>query len=270
MRDVGICIRHWDWSETSQTVSIITRHHGILRGLAKGSKREKGTFSGGIELLTLGEIQAIIRPRATLATLTSWDLLDPFRTLRASLNAFYVGTFAADLVGRLISDDDPHPDVFDATHSLLSSLVAPEHSSEALLVSVVRFQWMLLSAIGHRPSVDVDAATGRNLPESPVLGFSPSLGGFVAQPDTSHAWRVRRETREVLEDLRRERDPTGSEPVFRAVRLLAAYAHHLIGEELASTRLMTAALESTARSHNLSPAKADEPFGMNGTGRGAI
>ena len=46
LKDTAICIRRWDFSETSQTVSLLTREHGILRGLAKGAKREKGTFSG--------------------------------------------------------------------------------------------------------------------------------------------------------------------------------------------------------------------------------
>ena len=39
--DTAICIRCWDFSETSQTVSLVTREHGVVRGLAKGAKREK-------------------------------------------------------------------------------------------------------------------------------------------------------------------------------------------------------------------------------------
>ena len=50
--DQAIVIRRWDFSETSQTVSLFTRDHGIVRGLAKGAKREKGDFSGGLDLLT--------------------------------------------------------------------------------------------------------------------------------------------------------------------------------------------------------------------------
>ncbi|MCH7601829.1 MAG: recombination protein O N-terminal domain-containing protein, partial [Planctomycetes bacterium] len=35
----AICIRRWDFSETSQTVSLFTSEAGIIRGLAKGAKR---------------------------------------------------------------------------------------------------------------------------------------------------------------------------------------------------------------------------------------
>ena len=70
LRDIAVCVRHWDFSETSQTVSLLTREHGILRGLAKGSRRDKGDFSGGIDLLTCGEVIAIVKPSGAMATLT--------------------------------------------------------------------------------------------------------------------------------------------------------------------------------------------------------
>ena len=50
------------------------------RGLAKGSKREKSNFSGGLEVLTHGEILAIIKPHTELANLT--------RSLAAGLDSF--------------------------------------------------------------------------------------------------------------------------------------------------------------------------------------
>ena len=37
--DNAICIRRWDYSETSQTVSLLLRNHGVIRGLVKGAKR---------------------------------------------------------------------------------------------------------------------------------------------------------------------------------------------------------------------------------------
>ncbi|HAC09503.1 MAG TPA: DNA repair protein RecO, partial [Phycisphaerales bacterium] len=50
IRDEAVCVRHWDFSETSQTVSLFLRDHGLVRGLAKGARRERGSFSGGFDL----------------------------------------------------------------------------------------------------------------------------------------------------------------------------------------------------------------------------
>ena len=64
--DNAVCIRRWDYAETSQTVSLFLREHGIIRGIAKGAKREKGAFSGGIDLLTRGQVVAMFRQRSAV------------------------------------------------------------------------------------------------------------------------------------------------------------------------------------------------------------
>ncbi len=67
----------------------MTETHGKVRGLAKGSKRTSPShmqrFSGGIELLTRGEIVATTKPTTELATLTEWDLQDDYHYLRRDL-----------------------------------------------------------------------------------------------------------------------------------------------------------------------------------------
>jgi len=58
----GVCVRVWDWSETSQTASILTRDLGVVRVIAKGSKREKSDYSGGLEPATCGRLTARLKP----------------------------------------------------------------------------------------------------------------------------------------------------------------------------------------------------------------
>ena len=47
----------------------LCRRHGMLRGLAKGARRERGSFSGGIALLARGEVVAVTKPDRELQTL---------------------------------------------------------------------------------------------------------------------------------------------------------------------------------------------------------
>jgi DNA repair protein RecO (recombination protein O) len=91
LTDNAICIRRWDYSETSLTVSLFLRNHGVVRGMAKGAKRARGGFEGGIDLLTLGQVAAIIKPARDLATVTQWRVLDTFRALREHLGANRAG-----------------------------------------------------------------------------------------------------------------------------------------------------------------------------------
>ena len=114
IRDEAICVRHWDFSETSQTVSLFLREHGLLRGLAKGARRERGAFSGGFDLFTRGEIVAIVKPGRELATLTEWTLLETFPVLRKSAPANRMAWYLADLIGRFLHQPEPHPTTWHA------------------------------------------------------------------------------------------------------------------------------------------------------------
>lgn len=239
VHDDAVCIRHWDWSETSQTLTLFARRGGIVRALAKGSRRPKAPYSGGIELLTLGEAGLIIRPNSELALLTEWDLRETFPALRRGLLAFNAGMYFADLVQRFVRDHDPHPALFDALLIALRGLEVDP------IAGVLTFQWAVLLEAGFRPTL---GANGVCLvgPASPnTLRFDPRLGGILDDPEESGAvapralgsWLVRRETVELLRRVATSvgTDIAGDQParpvVLRAARLLGAYIRHILGEE---------------------------------------
>ena len=224
IRDDALCIRHWDWSETSQTVSLFTREHGVIRGLAKGAKREKSPFSGGIELLTRGEVVAIVRDTGALATLTAWDLTDAYPAIRRSLRAFYVGSYLLDLTHHALTDADPHTGLFDRLCAAFDGLA--DDPERALLVG----QWGVLTETGHAPSPPADVGNG-------PIWFLPREGVFQGEAAGHDGWRVRPETVALLDYLDHEEcPPEGADAVTieRACRLLGSYIRHVLGRDLPS------------------------------------
>lgn len=244
--DQAIVVRVAEFSETSQTATLFLRDHGMIRGLAKGSRREKSRFSGGIEALTRGEIVAITKASTELATLTEWDLQEVYWAVRKDLGAHRAGIYMVDALQHAITDHDPHTALFDSLDDALRRLAAPGAQGEAVL----RFQWSLLTETGYQPRLDADARNGEAVPGKATYGFDPEAGGLVPDPGQPAGrapgsngrgpWRVRGDTIEVL---RRVAAGEGAAPgslgspegVERAGRLLAAYLVRIIGHDL-STR----------------------------------
>lgn len=243
--DKAIVIRVWDWSETSQTVSLFSREHGLIKGVAKGAKRERSKFSGGLDLLTLGALVAIIKPSGAMANLIEWDLERTFFRLRADLRAHYAAMYLADLVQQFLSEADPSPPLFDALLQALADLdTAVDPAGVAL-----RFQWAVVSLTGHEPRLDRPAQGAEA-----AFGFDPGLGRLVEDPGESATlalpWRVRRETVDLLDALAGASAlRPGAEPprlaappptIRRANRLMAAYIRWLLGREPPTLRTMDA------------------------------
>jgi DNA repair protein RecO (recombination protein O) len=229
--DEGVCIRQWDWSETSQTVSIFTRGQGIIRGIAKGAKRENARFSGGIEIMTRAEVISSSKPTDGLTLLAAWDLLETFPAARRSLSAFYAGMGMLDVVQRSLSERDPHPGLYDALVEGLRSLGEPAADRRALL----RVIWKALDETGHRPELARDVSTGGDLEPARSYAFSARLGGLTRDDHGAApgVWRVRAETVDLLRALAAGSPPDGDEgAVDRATRLLALYFREVFACEL--------------------------------------
>jgi DNA repair protein RecO (recombination protein O) len=250
--DEALCIRQWDWSETSQTAMLFSRAHGLLRVLAKGSRRPKSPYSGGIDVLTRANIGVIIRPHSELALLTEWDLAETYPALRSNLTVHNAGLFVADLLNQAVTDHDPHPALYDAAVESLRLMRSPPDVHPALLA----FLWTLLTDTGYTPVLDRDVrSTGADdtLVPAPSYRFAPDLGGLtvdLSTPDTTHSdssarsWRVRAATIDLLRALEADGlqgvaaihpDARGVE---RATRLLAAYLRHILGHEPATMHLI--------------------------------
>lgn len=230
--DDAVVLRVWEFSETSQTAALFTRAHGSVRALAKGSRRPKAPFSGGLDLLTRGEAVYYARAGSDLVTLAEWDLREVFWSARRRLDSHAVALHVIDLCARFIQDHDPHPALHDALLAALRSIEAGEDHALALL----RFQWALLRETGYLPEVRRDVVTGGALGPGKTYAFDSHRGGLTRDAGAAAApgptWRVRAETVETLRWLDEPDNlPAGPEreSVRRAVRLLSEHVSTVLG-----------------------------------------
>lgn len=218
-----MALRRWDWSETSQAALLLGREHGLIRGLAKGAKRDRGAFSGGIEPLTRGEFGAILKASTDLATLTDWDLREVFRGPRCSARGFLAGCFIADIIRSCVRDADPHVALFDETVAALRAMDDPRGIDPAL----ARFQWAVLRETGYAPEPPRDVAPSPRSEDASVWAYDPAEGVFVAASGATRSglWRVRDESVRALAALASGRGGAGvggPKTLERVNRFLAA------------------------------------------------
>lgn len=249
VKDIAICVRHWDWSETSQTVSILCREHGLVRAVVKGARREGAPFSGGLELATRGEVVMILKSGDAMATMTAWGLLESYPAIRRSLGAFHAAMYMIDVAQRAVHEHDPHPRLFDVLSAALDRLSSPGEIARSL----VWLQWAALADTGLAPALDRDVVTGEviDLARASALAIDPGRGGLTTDAERPEGWRIRAETvrflRRVSERWSPEEVPPwfsdaglGDEVVGRAGRLLASLWFVAIGHWPSSVRAVYA------------------------------
>lgn len=181
VHDRCICLRKFEYSETSQILTLFSRDHGLLRAIAKGAHRRTkagaSKFDGGVDLLDIGQAVFTHDPARELSTLTEWSLREGHLELRNSLRGMYLGQYAAELISLLIEEHDPHPALFVAMEGCLTELSTPRRE-EAFL----GFELDLLRQTGYLAELSMCVLCGQELGDREPAAFSPARGGIVCRP----------------------------------------------------------------------------------------
>lgn len=151
IKDIAICIRAVDYSETSQIVTLFTRATGKIKAIAKGSKRPKSAFDGPIEIFSCGKIVFSDSKREKLATLTEFEQQAGFTHRSDNLFALNCCLLGAELLSNLTNDYDPHPQLFDSFRQFLESIRETSHERRDTISLLILFQLALLKEVGLQP-----------------------------------------------------------------------------------------------------------------------
>lgn len=144
-RESAICLKTSDYSETSQVAHFLTRGWGVVRLIAKGTKRPKSKSGGAIDLLNEGELVFTAGSRESLGVLVEFSETHSHTALRSDAGRLNTALYMIELVAAALAEADPHPEVFDLLHNGLGRLDQADAPGAAVLAY---FQWRLLKRVG--------------------------------------------------------------------------------------------------------------------------
>ena len=171
-RAEAIVLKTIDFGEADRVLTILTRHFGKLRIVAKGIRRPTSRLAGYAEPLAHATFQ-LARGRE-LDVLTGAETREAYRVLRDDLGLIAAGWYVAELADRFTADRSPSAPTFELVATALRHLEAG-HSAGL----VCRwFDLHLLDRSGFRPEVGACVQCRGPIPETANL-WSPEAGGVI-------------------------------------------------------------------------------------------
>jgi DNA repair protein RecO (recombination protein O) len=140
-----------DWSESSQIIEVLSRHHGRVVLVAKGVKRPTSQFRA--VLLPFQRLLVSWGGDADVKTLkqATWQSGHVLPQGEALMSAYYLN----ELLLKLLARDDPHPTLFDHYGHTLQQLMGQSNRAEVLRA----FELCLLQAAGYLPNLHEEASS---------------------------------------------------------------------------------------------------------------
>ena len=233
-KDLAICIRAIDYSETSQIVTFFAKAAGKIDAIAKGSKRPKSPFDGPIEVLSYGNIVFVDSAGEKLATLTEFQQQPSLINLHGNLCKLYACLFAAELLNNLTHDYDPHPELFDSFLEFLHNANEQQPTNNEqrdILALLILFQLTLLNEIGLQPILNqcVNCKSRYEIRDTRhEYYFSSSANGLICrdcEPSFPDKIRLTKEASVCLSSLKQI--PDSDEKTLKEIEKVLI--HHLTG-----------------------------------------
>jgi len=237
--DRAICLRTTDFSETSQVLVMLTRDSGVVKLLAKGSKRPKSKSGGRIDLFSEGECTYAPAKSKDLSTLMEFTETAGHLDLRSDLDRLNAGMMMLELAGSMLAEGDPQPVAFDLLHNALARLGVPEASPTAVLAY---FQFRLLRLAGLLGQMTACAGCGATVSAGGIY-FSSSAGGLLCRQCQAGAEENISVGRDALAGLAiLAAAEAGQRPAFpprqaaAAIAVLTYHVQYQLGKRLRTAR----------------------------------
>lgn len=153
-RDSAVILRTWKLGEADRIVSLMTRHNGKVRCVAKGARKTQSRFGSRVEPTNHLEVQ-LYRGKGELDTLTQVESIERFPNLREDLELFARASEMLEAVELVAQDREPN----EGLYVMLSRALHTIATSSSDLV-VAGFFLKLLAQEGFAPALDVCVRCG--------------------------------------------------------------------------------------------------------------
>jgi DNA repair protein RecO (recombination protein O) len=227
--------------EKDRIVSFLTRDAGKKRGVARGARSPRSSFTGALEPMSEVSVLSSEKEGQELASIRSIDTIRSSFPVSRTLEGALLLSALAESLQTFVSDSDPAEPFFRLARHAMNSLfedAAPESVS-------TYFDVWILKLSGLFPSPRECAGCGRAVRSDEPLFFEESRPGFVGS-ECRHASSVRlapaaRRTLDAI--LSAPLDPTVKMRGLPEITSVARLARrHFLGHELKSQRVLAQVL----------------------------
>jgi len=180
----AVVLRKWPVHEADEIVSLFTRQHGRIRGVAKAAAKSRRRFGGALEPMTFVSASYVERPKQDLVRLDACEVIqsplsDPVNYPRAAALAFY-----AEVLEEAMPDHDPHEAVFRLVLAVLS------HTRDGRVwMPVTYFSLWITRLLGWMPSITHCTVCGAAFAGEPAW-FHPESDGLVCARHKTPSSRI--------------------------------------------------------------------------------
>jgi DNA repair protein RecO (recombination protein O) len=201
----SLVLKSYNLAEADRIVVLLTRDHGLVRGVAKGAKRLKSKFGSGLEPFSFAHVTYLQKENIELVTLQKVELLRSNFAAAGDPDFLNKFSYLADLLTSFMPPHDPNEMIFRMAKACIEKAVADPSSLSA---TGVYFELWLLRLAGFLPDWSRCADCRRELDDAEEANIQASFHMLCTKCRKSASSRIFSGTHRALVAAAMKMSPT--------------------------------------------------------------
>ncbi len=174
----ALVLKSIKFGDTSKIATLYSKDYGKIKVIAKGIRKPKSKLAGALQTFSYIHIVFYKKQTTEIYLLSQSEILHSYQTLTRDLNRYVFASAAIELLDRLITGEERHPEIFDLALETLSYMESsPQKSLEK---SFWAYALKLADLLGYKPRLNRCIVCDAPVSEK-LVWFSPDKGGIVCR-----------------------------------------------------------------------------------------
>ncbi len=241
----GIILKTYSLAEADKIVVLLTQNEGLVRGVAKGAKRLKSRFGGGLEPFSIINLTYFQKEERELVSISQIELVKSY--FQSASNPLFLQKFAylVDLLAEFAPPHDPNEKLYRMTKVCLETAAQIPECLESI---ALYFELWVLRLGGYLPNWKKCDHCKRELQSDSIAGLQINFHLVCQQCQKNRKdWKISPGQRQVFNvaqkvspmnfvDLTKNR----VEDVREISIILRRLISNILGKETVGEKILTA------------------------------
>lgn len=150
----GLLLKTFPLMESDKIVSCLTKEHGLVKFVARGSRKLKSKFAGRLEPFTIVSLQFRQKEDAELAILQQVELKRSFFHLAGHLRLISTLGYFSELLMEFAPPNESNEKLYRLAISTFETVGVNSDETESLSLAALYFELWLLRLTGFLPDIN--------------------------------------------------------------------------------------------------------------------
>lgn len=192
----GLILKSYSLAEADKIVVLLTNNEGLVRGVAKGAKRLKSKFGGGLEPFSIVNIAYFQKEERELVSIKELELVKSFFENASEPQFLQKFSYLVDLLIEFAPPHDPNERLYRMTKVCLETAAEDSKSLESV---ALYFELWILRLGGYLPNWNHCDKCKRELGENEhsILQINFHISCLNCQKSRNN-WNISAEQRRIF------------------------------------------------------------------------